>query len=114
MSYATLPTEPDTIGDYLAKEAPNAERIVDKRGKLATRLTRALERRGVPITCIDARMAHKALSARLNKSVQVYAEGLAQLARPAGSQSPHLQRIVGTRAAADRSARTADPQAQES
>ncbi|SIS59156.1 hypothetical protein SAMN05421772_101686, partial [Paracoccus saliphilus] len=31
----------------------------------ATWLTRELEKRGVPIICIDARMAHKALSARL-------------------------------------------------
>lgn len=36
---------------------------------------------GLPAICIDARKAHKSLSARLNKSDSADAEGLAQLAR---------------------------------
>ena len=42
-------------------------------------LQRGMTRLGLPTTCIDARKAHKSLSARLNKSYA--AEGLAQLAR---------------------------------
>lgn len=50
---ASVPTEPDTIAEYLAQYAPSAERVVHESGILATWLTRELERRGVPITCID-------------------------------------------------------------
>jgi len=44
-------------------------------------LQRGLVRLGLPATCIDARKAHKVLSARLNKSDAADAEALAQLAR---------------------------------
>lgn len=40
-----------------------------------------LERLGLPAICIDARKAHKSLSARPNKSDAADTEGLAQLAR---------------------------------
>lgn len=45
----------------------------------------------MPITCIDARMAHKALSARLNKSDKADAEGLAQLARTGWFTKVHIR-----------------------
>jgi transposase len=88
---ASLATEPDVIADFLLKEAPNAERVVHESGILSTWLTRELERRGVPIICIDARMAHKALSARLNKSDKADAEGLAQLARTGWFTKVHIR-----------------------
>jgi transposase len=50
-----------------------------------------LARLGVPATCIDARKAHKALSARLNKSDAADAEGLAQLARTGWFTSVHIR-----------------------
>src|SRR5210317_626552 len=91
LNRASVPTEPDAIADYLAQEAPNAERVVHESGILATWLTRELERRDVPIICIDARMAHKALSARLNKSDKADAEGLAQLARTGWFTKVHIR-----------------------
>jgi transposase len=57
------------------------ERIVHENGPLSTWLTRELSGRGGPVVCIDARAAHKALSARMNKSDRADTEALAQLAR---------------------------------
>lgn len=91
MNRASVSTEPDTIAKYIAQNAPSAESVVHKSGILATWLTRELESRGVPITCIDARMAHEALSARLNKSDKADAEGLAQLARIGWFTKVHIR-----------------------
>jgi hypothetical protein len=49
-------------------------------------LQRGLAHLGLPATCIDARKAHKSLSARLNKSDAADAEGLASSPAPAGSR----------------------------
>ena len=76
-----ISTDPDLISNFISKHAPDVERVVHESGILAIWLTRELEKRGVPIICIDARLAHKALSGRINKSDQGDAEGLAQLAR---------------------------------
>ena len=74
-------TEPKETGAFLAEKAPELERAVHESGMLSTWLTRDLDMHGVPIVCIDARVAHRALSARLNKSDTADAEGLAHLAR---------------------------------
>ena len=52
---ACVPTEPDTIAEYISQKAPNVERVVHESRILATWLTRELARLGVPITCIDMR-----------------------------------------------------------
>jgi transposase len=105
LNRASVATEPDTIAEYLAKHARHAERVVHESGILATWLTRELERRGVPITCIDARMAHKALSARLNKSDKADAEGLAQLARTGWFTKVHIRSEASDRVRALTAAR---------
>ena len=48
-------------------------------------------RLGLPATCIDARKAHKVLSARLNKSDAADAEELAQLARTGWFAPVHVR-----------------------
>ena len=45
---------------------------------------------GAPAVCIDARAAHKALSARMNKSDRCDAEGLAQRARAGWYHEVHI------------------------
>jgi transposase len=105
MCRETLPCEPDAIADFMARRAPNAERVVHESGMLSTWLTRELEARDVPIICIDARMAHKALSAHANKSDRADAEGLAQLARTGwfarvhirGEGADRMRALVGAR-----------------
>jgi transposase len=56
-----ISTAPDLIAGFISKQAPKVERVVHEIGILAIWLTRELEKRGVPIICIDARLAHKAL-----------------------------------------------------
>ncbi|ARU01764.1 transposase IS116/IS110/IS902 family protein [Yoonia vestfoldensis] len=55
--------------------------IVHESGQLSIWLQRGFQELGLPVVCIDARRAHKSLSARINKSDASDAEGLAQLAR---------------------------------
>jgi transposase len=65
-----ISTDPDLIAGFISKHPPKVERVVHESGILAIWWTRELEKRGVPIICIDARLAHKALSGRINKSDQ--------------------------------------------
>ncbi len=74
-------SEPDSIAAYVLRHAPEAARIVLETGQLSIWLTRELMARGLPAICVDARLAHKALSGRRNKSDRHDAEGLAHLAR---------------------------------
>ncbi len=98
-------SDPDQIAAFLVKHAPGAERIVHESGILSIWLTRELEKRGLPILCIDARLAHKALSGRLNKSDRGDAEGLAHLARTGWFTQVHIRSetserirvLIGTR-----------------
>ncbi len=74
-------TEPALIVSWIGERIGAVERIVHESGPLSIWLTRALASRGAPVVCIDARAAHKVLSARMNKSDRADAEGLAPLAR---------------------------------
>ncbi|WP_208764484.1 MULTISPECIES: hypothetical protein [Leisingera] len=55
-------SDPDPIASFISEHAAEPERIVHESGILAIWLIRELEKRGLPIICIDARLAHKALS----------------------------------------------------
>ena len=74
-------TDPCEILSWIERRVGAVERIVHESGPLSIWLTRELVRHGAPVVCIDARAAHKALSARMNKSDRADAEALAQLAR---------------------------------
>ena len=74
-------TEPTLILSWIKERNGIVERIVRESGPLSIWLTRELTGRGAPVVCIDARAAHKALLARMNKSDRANAEALAQLAR---------------------------------
>jgi len=77
----SCPTDPDEIVRTITTEVGDVEKIVHESGPLSIWLTRELIKRGAPVVCIDARAAHKVLSARMNKSDKSDAVGLAQLAR---------------------------------
>ena len=64
----TVLTEPEAVASFLAKQQITPERIVHESGQLSIWLQRGLVKLSLPVTCIDARRAHKALSAKLNKS----------------------------------------------
>lgn len=86
----TVATDPEAIFGFFA-DRPGTTRIVHESGQLSIWLDRALKVRGLPIVCIDARRAAKALSARLNKSDRADAEGLAQLARTGWFAPVHIR-----------------------
>jgi len=98
-------SDPDRIASFVHEHAPDPERVVHESGILAIWLTRELEKRGLPIVCIDARLAHKALSGRINKSDPGDAEGLAHLARTGWFTQVHIRSeaservrvLIGTR-----------------
>lgn len=83
--------DPEAIVDFFAEENISPQLMVHESGPLSIWLQRGLERLSQPAICIDARKAHKALSARLNKSDASDAEGLAQLARTGWFTRVHLR-----------------------
>jgi transposase len=74
------PADPEGVAGWFRNRELKPRRIVHESGMLSIWLQRGMTRLGLPATCIDARKAHKSLSARLNKSDAADAEGLAQLA----------------------------------
>ena len=84
-------TDPDQIVAAISKWADTIEKLVHETGPLSIWLTRELEKRGTPVICIDARAAHKALSARMNKSDRSDAAALAQLARTGWYREVHIK-----------------------
>jgi transposase len=84
-------TDPSAIVSWIEDCIGAVERIVHESGPLSIWLTRELAARGAPVVCIDARAAHKALSARMNKSDRADAEALAQLARTGWYRQVHIK-----------------------
>jgi len=75
------PSHPDALEATLRKHAPHAERIGLETGPLTTWLWTELTRRGLPMVCLDARHAQRALDMRANKTDANDAEGLAHIVR---------------------------------
>ena len=99
------PADPEGVAGWFRIRELTPRRIVHESGMLSIWLQRGLADLGPPATCIDARKAHKCLSARLNKSDAADAEGLAQLARTGwftpvhirGEEADRLRSLVGAR-----------------
>lgn len=72
---------PEAMAATIRKRAPQAGRVVLESGTLSTWHWHGLKALEVPVVCVDARQAKAALSGRPNKSDELDAEGLAQLAR---------------------------------
>lgn len=72
---------PEAMAAAMRKRAPEAERVVLESGTLSTWHWHGLKALDIPVVCVDARQAKAALSGRPNKSDELDAEGLAQLAR---------------------------------
>lgn len=74
-------TEPAAIAETVRRYAPTAVRIGLETGPLTTWLWTALTADGLPMVCLDARHAKKALDMKVNKTDANDAEGLAHLVR---------------------------------
>jgi transposase len=90
-------SDPHAIAKVLRRYAKKVVRIVLESGQLSTWLTRELRALGLPVICVDARQAHRALSGRLNKSDAADAEGLAQLARTGWFREVHVKSLTSDR-----------------
>jgi transposase len=94
------------IETVLRKRAPQAERIGLETGPLTTWLWSELTRRGLPMVCLDARHAKRALDMRPNKTDAHDAEGLAHIVRSGWYREVRVKRteamlskaLVGARA----------------
>ncbi|MDX2483750.1 MAG: IS110 family transposase [Pseudodonghicola sp.] len=86
------PADPEGVAGWFRNRSLSPRLIVHESGQLSIWLQRGLEQLGVPAICIDARKAHKSLSARPNKSDAADAAGLAQLARTGWFTPVHVRR----------------------
>ena len=87
----SAPADPEGIAGWFRNRSLSPDCIVHESGQLSIWLQRGLSQLGLPAVCIDARKAHKSLSARLNKSDASDAEGLAQLARTGWFTPVHVR-----------------------
>lgn len=85
------PADPEGVAGWLRNRSLTPDFIVHESGQLSIWLQRGMVQLGLPVVCIDARKAHKSLSARLNKSDAADAEGLAQLARTGWFTPVHVR-----------------------
>ena len=74
-------SHPDELETAICKHAPGAVRIGLETGPLTTWLWTELSKRRLPMVCLDARAAQRALDMRANKTDANDAEGLAHLVR---------------------------------
>ena len=72
-------SEPDAIARFIAAHAPHAARIGLETGATSTWLWTELNKRGLPVICIDARHAKAALKMQINKSDRNDAAGIARI-----------------------------------
>lgn len=105
MARGTAPADPNGVAGWFKNRSLSPQRVVHESGQLSIWLQRGMVQLGLPAICIDARKAHKSLSARLNKSDSADAEGLAQLARTnwftpvhiRSEESDRLHSLIGAR-----------------
>src|SRR3990172_5889300 len=72
-------SDPDTIADFIAANAPHVARIGLEAGATSTWLWTELKKLGLPVICIDARHAKAALKMQINKSDRNDAVGIARI-----------------------------------
>ena len=86
-----IATDPEVVARWLKRHGAGVGRVVLETGPLSTFLYHGLFERDVPVICICARHAKKALSARINKSDVNDAESLAQLCRTGWFKAVHMK-----------------------
>lgn len=86
-----IATDPEVVARWLKRHGTGVVRVVLETGPLSTFLYHGLVERDVPVVCLCARHAKKALSARVNKSDAGDAEGLAHLCRTGWFKAVHMK-----------------------
>ena len=72
-------SDPEEIAGFVHTYAPSVQRIGLESGPTSTWLWRELDRKSLPVICIDARHAKAALSMQINKSDRNDAVGIARI-----------------------------------
>jgi transposase len=72
-------SDPDAIAQFIAAHAPHVARVGLETGATSTWLWTELNKRGLPVICIDARHAKAALKMQINKSDRNDAAGIARI-----------------------------------
>jgi transposase len=86
-------TDPGQIARVVKAHAGDDARVGIETGPMTPWLVHELRRRGLDITCLDARHASAALKMRMNKTDQNDAEGLAQIMRTGWYRSVHVKSL---------------------
>ena len=76
---AMIASDPDAIAQFIAAHAPHVARIGLETGATSTWLWTELNKRGLPVICIDARHAKAALKMQINKNDRNDAAGIARI-----------------------------------
>ena len=76
---AMVASDPDAITEFIVAHAPYVARIGLETGATSTWLWTELNKRGLPVICIDARHAKAALKMQINKSDRNDAAGIARI-----------------------------------
>jgi transposase len=76
---AMVASDPDAIVQFIAAHAPHVARIGLETGATSTWLWTELNKRGLPVICIDARHAKAALNMQINKNDRNDAAGIARI-----------------------------------
>lgn len=84
-------TDPQALGRWLARHAPNLELAVLETGARAAWLVHGLRAKEVPVVCTCARQAKGALKHGPHKSDRSDAEGLARLAVTGWTKPVHIR-----------------------
>ncbi|WP_456237851.1 IS110 family transposase [Mangrovicoccus ximenensis] len=93
----TVACDPAAVTRFFAGKRIAPVLAIHESGQLSIWLQRSLSDLGLAVTCVDARGAHKVLSARLNKSDAADAERLAQLARTGWIMPVHVRSLDADR-----------------
>jgi transposase len=97
---------PEQIERAVRQHGGNEARIGVETGPMTPWLVHELRRRGLDVTCLDARHARAALKMQINKTDQNDAEGLAHIMRTGWYRAVHVKSLDCHRARALLGART--------
>ena len=86
-------SDPDAIAAVVRLHAPRVARIGLETGATSTWLWSELNRRGLPIICIDARHAKAALKMQINKSDRNDAVGIARIMQCGWYKEVHVKAL---------------------
>jgi transposase len=86
-------SDPDAIATFVRLHAPHVVRMGLETGATSTWLWTELNRRGLPIICIDARHAKAALKMQINKSDRNDAAGIARIMQCGWYKEVHVKTL---------------------